>query len=136
MAVFNMLLSSLFGSLPPSIPPSFPPFLPPSLPPSSLLLLVEKVAIKIIDKTKLDEHARRLLSREITCMERLDHSNVIRLFEVIDTFPRLHIVMECASEGDLHVKVVNDGPFNESNGRSIFIQVVSAINHMVRSTQQ
>ena len=69
-------------------------------------------------------------------MEHLDHSNVIRLFEVIETFPRLHIVMECASGGDLHAKVVNDGPFTEGSGRSIFIQVVSAINHMVRSTQQ
>ena len=128
----------------PLLSPFLPPFLPPSLslPPSPslpfsfllsfLLPLAEKVAIKIIDKTKLDEHARRILSREITCMERLDHSNVIRLFEVIETFPRLHIVMECASEGDLHAKVVNDGPFTEGGGRSIFIQVVSAINHMVR----
>lgn len=65
-------------------------------------------------------------------MERLDHPNVIRLYEVIETFPRLHIVMECASEGDLHAKIVKDGPFDEGSGRKIYTQVVSAINHMVK----
>jgi len=65
-------------------------------------------------------------------MERLDHPNVIRLYEVIETFPRLHIVMECASEGDLHAKIVKDGPFDEGSGRNFYTQVVSAINHMVK----
>ena len=91
----------------------------------------EKVAIKIIDKSKLDEPSRRLLSREICCMECLDHPNIIRLFEVIETFPTLYIMMECAAEGDLHAKITKDGPFKEEAGRRVFVQVASALNHMV-----
>lgn len=47
----------------------------------------EKVAVKIMDRTKMDTKAQRLLEREIKAMERMHHPNIIRLFEVWTTFP-------------------------------------------------
>ena len=47
-----------------------------------LISFAEKVAVKILDKTKLDEKTQRLLSREIASMEKISHPNVIRIFEV------------------------------------------------------
>ncbi len=43
---------------------------------------IEKVAIKVMEKAKMDQHSQRLLAREISNMEQLHHPNIIRLFEV------------------------------------------------------
>ena len=91
----------------------------------------EKVAIKIIDKSKLDERTRKLLSQEILCMERLDHPNIIKLYEVVDLLPRMHVVMEYAPGGELFDHIIKNGHYSEDDARPVFAQVVSAIQHMV-----
>lgn len=91
----------------------------------------EKVAVKIIDKTRLDDDTSRLLSREISCMERLCHENLIQLFEIHESFSRLCLVMECAGEGDLHSRVADNGPFPEDKAKAVFSQMAAGIHHMV-----
>ena len=44
--------------------------------------IAEHVAVKVIDKTCLNESTRHVLSQEISCMAKLNHPNLIRLFEV------------------------------------------------------
>ena len=92
----------------------------------------EKVAIKILDKTKLDPKTQRLLSREISSMERLHHPNIIRLYEVVETLAKLHIIMEYANGGELFGKISNEGKLSESEAKSVFAQVTAAVGHMVR----
>lgn len=87
--------------------------------------------MKIIEKAKLDDQSRQLLSTEVACMERLLHPNIIRLFEVIETYPKLHLVMEIAAEGCLMDRLVEVGKFSEGEARDIITQVVSAVGHMV-----
>lgn len=89
------------------------------------------MAVKIIDKTRLDDDTSRLLSREISCMERLCHENLIQLFEVHESFSRLCLVMECAGEGDLHSRVADNGPFPEDKAKAVFSQMAAGIHHMV-----
>uniref|UniRef100_A0A669FB73 non-specific serine/threonine protein kinase n=1 Tax=Oreochromis niloticus TaxID=8128 RepID=A0A669FB73_ORENI len=57
------------------------------------------VAVKMIDKTKLDVMATSHLLQEVRCMRRVQHPNVVRLYEVIDTPTTLYLVMELA-EGE------------------------------------
>ena len=92
---------------------------------------LEKVAVKIIDKTKLDDTTSKLLSREISCMERLCHKNLIQLFEIQESFSRLYLVMECAAEGNLQSRVEDTGPFPELQAKPIFSQVAAGVRHMV-----
>lgn len=90
------------------------------------------MAIKILDKTKLDQKTQRLLSREISSMEKLHHPNIIRLYEVVETLSRLHLVMEYAGGGELFGKISTEGKLSEPESKLIFSQIVSAVKHMVR----
>ncbi|KAG7276083.1 hypothetical protein CRUP_035159 [Coryphaenoides rupestris] len=55
----------------------------------------EKVAVKVIDKTKLDAVARAHLLQEVRCMKMVQHPNVVRLYEVIDTATKLYLLAKC-----------------------------------------
>ncbi|KAL3868874.1 hypothetical protein ACJMK2_041630 [Sinanodonta woodiana] len=63
-------------------------------------------------------------------MENLHHPNIIRLYEVIETLAKLHIVMEYAGGGELFNKLSNEGKFSEPEAKIIFSQIVAAVDHM------
>lgn len=96
----------------------------------------EKVAVKILEKGRLDAKTQRMLAREIRTMETLHHPNLIRIFEVIETLSRHYIVMELAPGGELFQVISLQGRLSESEGRFYFAQILSAIEHMVRSLKR
>ncbi|KAG7499375.1 serine serine/threonine-protein kinase NIM1-like [Solea senegalensis] len=93
-------------------------------------LTKDKVAVKVLDKTRLDAQAQRLLSREISSMESLQHPNLVRLFEVVETPSRLHLVLEYAGGGDLHDRICTKGKFSDNTSKVTFAQILSAIKYM------
>ncbi|CAK9302933.1 unnamed protein product [Gordionus sp. m RMFG-2023] len=90
----------------------------------------EKVAIKILDKTKLDQKTRKLLSREVFIMELLHHPNIIRIYEVIDSLTKINIIMEYASGGELYTKINREGRLGESTAKKLFSQILAAVEHL------
>ena len=55
-----------------------------------------QVAIKIIDKTQLNPGSLQKLFREVRIMKTVDHPNIVKLFQVIETEKTLYLVMEYA----------------------------------------
>ncbi|XP_028829131.1 serine/threonine-protein kinase NIM1 isoform X2 [Denticeps clupeoides] len=92
-------------------------------------LTKDKVAIKILDKTRLDLQAQRLLSREISTMESLQHPNVLRLYEVVETPSRLHLVLEYAGGGDLYTRITTEGRLHDALSKIVFAQHDNNIIH-------
>ncbi|XP_049781427.1 serine/threonine-protein kinase NIM1 isoform X1 [Schistocerca cancellata] len=90
----------------------------------------ERVAIKILDKSKLDQKTRKMLAHEITTMEAIHHPNVIRLYEVVETYSRLHLVMEYAGGGELFNKITSAGRIPEEEASPLYAQIVAAVAFM------
>ena len=60
-----------------------------------------QVAIKIIDKTKLDAVNLEKVQREVEVMKLLDHPSIIRLYQVMTTKNMIYIVSEYAPSGEI-----------------------------------
>uniref|UniRef100_A0A803JN28 non-specific serine/threonine protein kinase n=1 Tax=Xenopus tropicalis TaxID=8364 RepID=A0A803JN28_XENTR len=60
-----------------------------------------QVAIKIIDKTRLDPGNLEKIYREIEIMKKLKHPHIIRLYQVMETKDMIYIVTEYAKNGEL-----------------------------------
>ena len=56
-------------------------------------------------------------------MKRLDHPNIINLYEVLETDKMLFLVMEYASGGEVLEYIVTHGRLRESEARRVFQQV-------------
>uniref|UniRef100_A0A8C7YRJ8 non-specific serine/threonine protein kinase n=1 Tax=Oryzias sinensis TaxID=183150 RepID=A0A8C7YRJ8_9TELE len=96
----------------------------------NIIVFFCEVALKILDRMRLDAQAQRLLSREINSMEALQHPNIIRLYEVVETPSRLYLVLEYAGGGDLHNRICSEGKLCDNTSKVTFAQVLSAIKYM------
>merc|ERR1712142_540681 len=83
----------------------------------------KEVAIKIIDKTQLNPGSLQKLFREVRIMKTLDHPNIVKLFQVIETEKTLYLVMEYASGGEVFDYLVLHGRMKEKEARAKFRQV-------------
>ncbi|XP_020804843.1 serine/threonine-protein kinase MARK2 isoform X3 [Drosophila serrata] len=89
----------------------------------------KEVAIKIIDKTQLNSGSLQKLFREVRIMKMLDHPNIVKLFQVIETEKTLYLIMEYASGGEVFDYLVLHGRMKEKEARVKFRQIVSAVQY-------
>ncbi|NWY68171.1 SIK3 kinase, partial [Erithacus rubecula] len=87
-----------------------------------------KVAIKIIDKTQLDEENLKKIFREVQIMKMLCHPHIIRLYQVMETERMIYLVTEYASGGEIFDHLVAHGRMAEKEARRKFKQIVAAVN--------
>ncbi len=90
----------------------------------------QKVAVKVIDKNKLDDISRAHLFQEVRCMKLVQHPNVVRLYEVIDTQTKLYLILELGDGGDMYDYIMqHENGLTEELARDYFSQIVSAISY-------
>ncbi|TSK53643.1 Serine/threonine-protein kinase MARK1 [Bagarius yarrelli] len=93
------------------------------------ILTGREVAVKIIDKTQLNPTSLQKLFREVRIMKILNHPNIVKLFEVIETEKTLYLIMEYASGGEVFDYLVAHGRMKEKEARAKFRQIVSAVQY-------
>ncbi|CAD8127713.1 unnamed protein product [Paramecium sonneborni] len=84
-------------------------------------------AIKCIDKQRISfEH----IQRELEILSRLDHPNIIRVYEEYEDVNHFYFVMEYCKGGELFQKIKNNGILNERNTQIIMRQLFSAVRYL------
>ncbi|TRY58097.1 hypothetical protein DNTS_022731 [Danionella cerebrum] len=86
-----------------------------------------KVAIKMVDKTQLDEENLKKIFREVQIMKMLRHPHIIRLYQVMETERMIYLVTEYASGGEIFDHLVAHGRMAEKDARKKFKQIVAAV---------
>ncbi|ULU09165.1 hypothetical protein L3Y34_013932 [Caenorhabditis briggsae] len=89
----------------------------------------EMVAVKIIDKTKMDEASTSQIMKEVRCMKLVQHANIVRLYEVLDTQTKIFLILELG-DYDLHDFIIkHEKGVCESLAQQYFCQIMTAIDY-------
>lgn len=71
-----------------------------------------------------------LLKREISIMKKIDHSNILKLYEVYEEEDDFYLVMELVNGKELFDKIVDRGQYSEKDASNIVRQIVAAIDYL------
>ncbi|KAF7215647.1 serine/threonine-protein kinase SIK1 [Nothobranchius furzeri] len=91
-----------------------------------------QVAIKIIDKTRLNPSNLEKIYREVQIMKLLNHPHIIKLYQVMETKDMLYIVTEYARNGEMFDHLTSNGRMSEDEARKKFWQILTAVDYCHR----
>ena len=88
-----------------------------------------QVAIKVINKSKLDEEEIKNLKNEVRIMQQVDHPNIVKYYETYDDKKFIYLCMELCTGGELFQKVTAEGRISEHKTAEIMMKLLRALNH-------
>jgi len=83
-------------------------------------------AMKKIDK-KQQIFSEEEIKNEIDILKKLDHLNIVKIFEFYTTRDHYYLLTEFCTGGELFDHIIRRGPFKESQAAYIMYQILSAI---------
>ena len=86
-------------------------------------------AVKIINKKTLKPIAQDSLMSEISILKRMDHPNILKLYEFFQDSKRYFLVTELCTGGELFERIAQEQYFSEQDSANMIKQVLSAINY-------
>lgn len=91
-----------------------------------------EVAIKLIRRETLGGNSNRLqkIYREIHILRGLDHPNIVRLHEMVETERHIGIILEYASGGELFDYILNHRYLKDGPARKLFSQLISGVGYL------
>ncbi|KAL3076339.1 hypothetical protein niasHS_013610 [Heterodera schachtii] len=89
-----------------------------------------EVAIKIVDKRRLDSVNLAKIYREIDVLKKLRHPNIVRLYQVMETNNMLYLVTEYAPNGEIYDLISKQKKLSEEMAKQKFWQIISAVDYL------
>lgn len=72
----------------------------------------EEVSVKYVDCMALQPGQKNMVLREAHFLKQLNHPNILKCTDVLDSGSNLYIIGEYCSQGDLYNKLQKEGPMN------------------------
>ncbi|XP_048766080.2 uncharacterized protein LOC125673513 [Ostrea edulis] len=96
------------------------------------LLSGESAAVKVVPKKSIlqRDKALRRFSRELYALKRLDHTNIVRMREWMETDRNFYLVLSYINGDTLRQYLREVTRLSENETRRYFLQMTSAINYM------
>jgi protein-serine/threonine kinase len=91
-----------------------------------------QVAIKLIRRESLGTNPSRLpkIYREISILRGLQHPNIVKLHEMVETERHIGIILEYASGGELFDYILQHRFLKDNAARRLFAQLVSGVGYL------
>ena len=89
----------------------------------------EEIAIKLIDKSKLDVDEANSLNLEVDIISQVDHPNIVKTYGIVDAPAKLYILMEVMSGGELFDRIVEKDHYSEQEACNTILPVIDALKY-------
>ena len=90
----------------------------------------EQFAIKILNKKKLKEKMKKSIFTEIEILKKLNHINIIYVYQIIENSENFYIIMEYCEKGELFDYIVEKRRLTEDESSIFFYQLINGIEHI------
>eukprot|EP00834_Sanchytrium_tribonematis_P001840 NODE_48_length_31852_cov_1.054168.p7 type:complete len:605 gc:universal NODE_48_length_31852_cov_1.054168:16080-14266(-) len=86
-------------------------------------------AIKIIDRAKC-KGKESMIQSEIEILKKVEHPNIIKLYDMFETSDKIYLVMELVTGGELFDSIVERGKYTEKESAELIYQVVKGVEYL------
>lgn len=86
-------------------------------------------AVKLIRKDAMTAEEEQSFKDEIAILSKLDHPNILKLYEVFTDDKRYYLVTELCKGGELFDEILNKGYFSEKEAALIIQQILQAVSY-------
>ena len=92
----------------------------------------EKVAIKILDKTRMkeEEDDYHRVKKEIDILKKMKHRHIIQLYEIIESKDKIYLVLEYCEGKELFDYIVDNQKLIEYEACRIFQQLINGVEYL------
>ncbi|KAF4978956.1 hypothetical protein FZEAL_4753 [Fusarium zealandicum] len=91
-----------------------------------------QVAIKLIKRDSVGGNPSRFakIYREVSILRRVQHPNIVRLIDKVETDRHIGIILEYASGGELFDYILNHRYLKDNAARRLFAQLISGVGYL------
>ncbi|EGG22862.1 putative protein serine/threonine kinase [Cavenderia fasciculata] len=84
-------------------------------------------AMKVIDRKSSSKAA---LQTEIEIMKKIDHPNIVKMYEYFESTDKIYLVVELVTGGPLFDKIMEKKSFTEKEARTIVKQLLESLQYL------